>query len=524
MKKYLKLLIFSLLLFVTSCESKIEKIKKEIEIQYVENDNEKSVTKNFYLPLEVQGYELTWETGSPYLKVDGNRVIINPTTVDTNATISASFVYQEKTYSVHFIITLIGVNKELEYFDITTIKNKINIPTETISDIFLPTLIDGVTITWVSSNEDVISNSGVVTPKDEDVTVELKAYGISIISDWVGEPIIYFVTVLGNDSGSFDFTPIINQIEIPTETDANILLPTLIDDVSITWISSNQSIISNTGTVVRQNENTLVGLIAKLKKGLSEENVLYTVNVLKKDVIIPDPDPNTDIDIVFEGYYASLSGLQGSALKDALKNLIEKTGTAIGKQQNQVMEADNCANGQCYLIYTGMGACGKDKSNREHTWPKSLLGSAPVNDLHNLRTCNISVNSSRGNLPFVEDGRPFTGSQPYGKFNGGWYPGDAHIGDVARIVFYISVRYNLSLNKVGSLELFLEWHKLDPVDDFERARNENIFLQQGNKNPFIDYPELVSFYFSSKPTSFTIPLSLINATLIMNEHYYKLIS
>lgn len=96
MKKYFKLMVFLLLLFVTGCESKVEKIKKGILIQYVENDNAHSVTNNFYLPLEVDGYPLTWETGSPYLEIDGDRVIIKPNTVDNNATLTASFVYKEK--------------------------------------------------------------------------------------------------------------------------------------------------------------------------------------------------------------------------------------------------------------------------------------------------------------------------------------------------------------------------------------------------------------------------------------------
>ena len=50
MKKYLKLMVFLLLLFITGCDNKVEKIKKGIEIQYLENDTSKSVTKSFYVP------------------------------------------------------------------------------------------------------------------------------------------------------------------------------------------------------------------------------------------------------------------------------------------------------------------------------------------------------------------------------------------------------------------------------------------------------------------------------------------
>ena len=45
----------------------------------------------------------------------------------------------------------------------------------------------------------------------------------------------------------------------------------------------------------------------------------------------------------------------------------------------------------------------------------------------------------------------------------------------------------------GVRTTLLEWHELDPVDDFERNRNNVIYSFQGNRNPFIDHPELVDF-------------------------------
>ena len=43
----------------------------------------------------------------------------------------------------------------------------------------------------------------------------------------------------------------------------------------------------------------------------------------------------------------------------------------------------------------------------------------------------------------------------------------------------------------GKLSVLLQWHKQDPVDEYEKQRNEKIYEIQGNRNPFIDHPEWV---------------------------------
>jgi hypothetical protein len=55
--------------------------------------------------------------------------------------------------------------------------------------------------------------------------------------------------------------------------------------------------------------------------------------------------------------------------------------------------------------------------------------------------------------------------------------------------------WETNINLIGNLETFIKWHEEDPVDEFEIQRNQVIYAYQRNRNPFIDYPELVSIFY-----------------------------
>ncbi|UGU14946.1 endonuclease [Sinomicrobium kalidii] len=136
--------------------------------------------------------------------------------------------------------------------------------------------------------------------------------------------------------------------------------------------------------------------------------------------------------------------------------------------------------------------------NREHVFAKSLgnpnLGtSGPGADAHHLRASDVSMNSSRGNLPFED------ASGNARRINNSWYPGDEWKGDVARMIMYMYLRYGdrclPSAVGVGAqtyssdmMDVFLEWNAEDPVSQYERNRNNILENIQGNRNPFIDNP------------------------------------
>ncbi len=137
--------------------------------------------------------------------------------------------------------------------------------------------------------------------------------------------------------------------------------------------------------------------------------------------------------------------------------------------------------------------------NREHVWPQAngwFKTSGAGSDMHHIRPTMNKVNSTRGNKPF---GEVSNGSQIEGcTYSSSYFePQDAAKGDTARIIFYLLTRYSeadsYSITKVAqSMSMLLEWNELDPVDEWEKNRNEETYKYQGNRNPFIDYPSLAN--------------------------------
>jgi len=157
-----------------------------------------------------------------------------------------------------------------------------------------------------------------------------------------------------------------------------------------------------------------------------------------------------------------------------------------------------------------------DPVNTEHLIPQSFYGGlAPMrNDIHNLRPCHENANSARSFFDFgnVPDGQAFwygissggnyqslnSEPTPSADFSEGieglWEPQEDRKGDVARQVFYFFTMYPTQagpISDISSIATLYEWHLNDPADALEVQRNDRIELVQGNRNPFIDYPDLV---------------------------------
>lgn len=224
--------------------------------------------------------------------------------------------------------------------------------------------------------------------------------------------------------------------------------------------------------------------------------------------------------------YSNLSALSGNDLFGALNTLMGNT-SRIGNSsfsynslRDQYKNVDKDLNRSGYIIgyYNGASFSGVWDSgktwNREHTWPQSKGADKSIpmgHDMQSVRPTHTSVNSSRGNDAYGESGSYYDPDEVsisnsyYKTTNMGSYRGDA-----ARVILYDYIVYGEAgghknklyngnaqlLSKFGSAGVFesaavlLKWHMNDPVSLTEMVRNDGAQTYQGNRNPFIDYPEL----------------------------------
>ena len=231
----------------------------------------------------------------------------------------------------------------------------------------------------------------------------------------------------------------------------------------------------------------------------SEDCTIATVTITVVDLSTTTFNIPTEL----QNYYSTITyTTDANALYDKLHDLTTNKHTNIlsySQRHPYLLKADedltNSAN--VILMYTGesrnksyrqTSGSYSGKFNTEHVYPQSLFkgGETVKGDLHHLRYCDGAVNTSRSNRTYV------AGNGDAGIVGGKYYPGDEWKGDVARMILYLNVRYDESIETMGDLNLFLQWNVEDPISDLEIQRNDVIEDAQGNRNPFIDNPYLVT--------------------------------
>ena len=175
--------------------------------------------------------------------------------------------------------------------------------------------------------------------------------------------------------------------------------------------------------------------------------------------------------------------------------------------------------------------------NREHLLPQSWFGKKTdpmYSDIMHVVPTDAKLNSIRNDNPLadVADQASQVSESKNGYSRWGaphkdlgvpegltkvFEPNDELKGDIARIYFYMITCYEDTLHswpwrqsrtatyvfdEEGTayeplqqwvMDMFMRWSEQDPVDSMELARNEAVFLVQGNRNPYVDYPGLEQY-------------------------------
>lgn len=133
----------------------------------------------------------------------------------------------------------------------------------------------------------------------------------------------------------------------------------------------------------------------------------------------------------------------------------------------------------------GLPEC--SKGSRKCCERFDLNARAQIFDLHNLVPSVGQANALRANKRYgiIEGEERKLGSCDFEWTNDLTEPPEDKRGEVARIWLYFVGQHNLQLQQ-GELEMYLEWSRDDPPEQWEFTRNERIRLKQGNGNPFVE--------------------------------------
>ena len=261
-------------------------------------------------------------------------------------------------------------------------------------------------------------------------------------------------------------------------------------------------------------------------------------------------EPPIEYEDYYNGYYDSIESWEsGEDLRSQLSTLINYNVQLVEFDGDDRWKVNQIADetfdnfdrvSLVYVDYQPLKTYTNTSSNngwqREHAFAQSL-GSFDVasstrsdeeemvmrSDFHNLFASDGSLNGSRGNknLGNVTDemGIVYNPNDSYGNpsecraIQGTgvdiFEPQDKDKAMLSRGIFYMATRF-LDLNVVegiasvrsnthGMLSDLLEWAKTG-VDRREYKHNIGVYQYQKNRNPYIDFPELVDYVFGDKKT------------------------
>jgi endonuclease I len=529
MKKLVFLMLGLVTIFLFSAcqqEASLFDVLDDIQIEYAEGDSASSVSTHIKLPKSSSLRDdavIEWQSSHPSI-VDSYGTVNTPE-IDTDVVLTVKVTLGDVSSSNSFTVT---VNGRFEKVTVTfkvqdTIYQEFEIKEgSTITPFDNPEIVGYAFEGWFIAPELTVAFD-FANPVNDSLTVEakLRAY---VTGEY--QVNIYLQNLLDENYTLETTSTYVGEqgtdIELDTDRIGFVLnteLSTATGVISETTTILNLYYTRETYTVIFESdgieigrENIIYGELITLPTEPTKEDYVFShwsTDRFGSTVFIETEliSSNTilyaiyESNAVYEGYYASITSVSDGQLKLALRQLITTMTLQTYGDSRYILDdtdEDPTNPNNVILIYNRASVSGAWDGgitwNREHVWPQSMLGASAENgtaniasDLQNLKPANPSINSTRSNYPFVDG----TGANRL--IGSGYYPGAADRGDIARILLYMHVRWNLTIatSTVGDLDLLLRWHKLDPVDSFELNRNELIYQEQNNRNPFIDHPEFV---------------------------------
>lgn len=306
--------------------------------------------------------------------------------------------------------------------------------------------------------------------------------------------------------------------------------------------SSAQTSITLTDDSFDEGDEEMLISVQPLSLGYVSNNNNIIVRIYDNDFIVQsygtplNPTYGLVTPTIPAGYYDSLEGLSGNALKQALQDIIANPAVVRAHSYGDIWEILKSADinpensNQVWMYYVEspkpkldqqVGSSGVGKWVREHVFAQARGGFSGgtsstadginiwlptnANDILSAHSDAHHLHAEDGQENIIKSNKDFG----LGDYNGPLGTQGKWKGDVARSLFYMAVRYNalslvngnpsdISGNQIlGDLATLLTWNTTDPRDDFEMNRNNYIYTWQMNRNPFIDYPSLADYIFGA---------------------------
>lgn len=241
-------------------------------------------------------------------------------------------------------------------------------------------------------------------------------------------------------------------------------------------------------------------------------------------------------------FYSTCEGKTGEDLKEALTSFNQPDEFTVENYDNDnFRDADEAqlSNTEIISLYTrhtirksnsgaSDGNYAWNRWNREHIYTQTRFPNS-IYDNHNIFACEGYTNQQRSDRKYADVRKVFydvteivteDGHNTGCYFKGDYFePQDAAKGEVARAILYCSVYYGYALSDIAyNADTILKWNAEHQVTDREIYRNNRVYYNQGNRNPFVDHPSYASKIYGGQEYTWDDPLTSRPTSVSLNKN------